>query len=166
MNIEIQMILVAFTLKLIDNTLGTVKSIYLHKERYLLGALFNSAATFFYLVAIVQIAKSNDMLSIIAMCFATFLGTLIPGLLMKKSERDKLFIYDITAIDLESGKNFADLVRDNNIPIKTFISYDKDLNKVLSCKAFCPTKNESRIVDGLIPSEFKYNKYTPLEYNN
>lgn len=167
MNLELQMILMAFTLKLIDNALSTAKTIYLHKEKYTLGAALNSASTFFYLVTIVQVVKSNDMFSIIAMCIATFIGTLLPGLIMKKSERDKLFIYDITASDLDEGKEFADLIRNNNIAIKTYISYDCDVAKVLSCKVFCPTKNESKIVDQFLEDTgFKYNKYAPLDYNN
>lgn len=167
MKLELQMILMAFILKLIDNALSTAKTIYLHKERYVLGATLNSASTFFYLVAIVQVAKSNDMFSIIAMCIATFIGTLLPGLIMKKSERDKLFIYDITTDDLDRGKSFADLIRENNIAITTHVSYDSEMDKVLSCKVYCPTKIESRLVDDLLePTGFKYNKYIPLDYNN
>lgn len=162
---ELYMIIVVFMLKLIDNALSTVKTIYIHKEKYLLGGLFNSVSTFFYLIAIVQVTRSNDFFSIVSMCVATFIGTLLPGVIMKRSERDKLFIYDITASDLDEGKEFADIIRDSNIAIKTYISYDCDLNKVLSCKVFCPTKNESKIVDQLLfDTGFKYNKYVPLEH--
>ena len=162
---NLAMIIQAFFLKLIDNGLGTLKTIYIQKEKYTLSALFNAASTFFYLIAIVQVAKSNDIFSIIAMCVATFLGTLIPGLLIKKSERDKLYIYEITASDLEMGKIFADELRDTNIAIHSHTTYDEDMNKVLICKVYCSTKKESRIVDMLIPDEFRYHIYVPVSNN-
>lgn len=156
-------ILLSFIFKTLDISLGTVKTIYINKEKYIVGAFFNSFSTFFYLIAIVQLTKSNDMYSIIAMCIATFIGTYLPGLLVKKSERDKLFIFDITADSLNSGKEFADKVRHHNIAIKTYSSYDSDMNKVLSCKVYCSIKEESRLVNKIIPANFKYNVYVPLE---
>lgn len=155
--------LIAFILKILDNGLSTAKTIYINKERYVLGALLNAFSTFFYLVAIVQLTKDNSLESIIAMCVATFIGTYLPGVLIKKSERDKLWIFDITASSFEEGKEFADIIREHNIAIKSYSSYDKDMNKVLSCKIYCSTKTESRIVNKFIPNKFKYNVYVPLE---
>lgn len=155
--------LIAFILKILDNGLSTAKTIYINKEKYVLGALLNAFSTFFYLVAIVQLTKDNSLESIIAMCVATFIGTYLPGVLIKKSERDKLWIFDITASSLDEGKEFADIIREHNIAIKSYSSYDKDMNKVLSCKIYCSTKTESRIVNKFIPNNFKYNVYVPLE---
>lgn len=159
------MIIQAFLLNLINNGLSTVKTIYIHKEKYLSGAFYNAFSTFFYLIAVVQIAKSNNIYSIIAMCFATFLGTYLPGTLMKKSERDKLFIFNITASNFETGLKFADEVRNMNIPVKTNISYNSKKEKVITCEVYCLTKEESRIINGLIPKDFKYHIYTPLITN-
>lgn len=155
-------ILYSFILKMLDNFLSTAKTISINKEKYFLGALFNAVSTFFYLVAIVQLTKANSLHSIIAMCVATFIGTYLPGLMLKKSERDKLFIFDVTADTLERGKEFADIVRDNNIAIKTYSSYDSEMNKVLSCKIYSLTRSESKVINSLIPKEFKYHVYVPL----
>ena len=152
-----------FALKLADNALATIKTIYLQKERYVLGGIFNALSTFFYLVAVVQIAKSNDLLSIAAMCVATFLGTFLPGIAIKKSERDKLYIYEVTADTMKNGMRFADRIRKKNIAIKTYISYDSEMNKVLSCKVYCTTRKESKTIKGMIPKGFKYHAYVPIE---
>lgn len=156
-------ILKAFFLKAIDNSFSTFKTIYLQKEEYLIGSIFNSVGTFFYLLGVVQIAKSNGLASILSMCVATFIGTYIPGLIIKKSERDKLYIYEITASSFNEGKDFADTVRECNIAVKTNISYDSEKSKVLTCKTYCSTKYESKIVNKLIPQHFHYHIYTPLE---
>ena len=137
-------IIKAFIVKILDNGLGTFKTIYLQREKYLTGALFNAFSTFFYLLGVVQVAKSNTMFSIISMCVATFIGTYLPGIFIKHSERDKLYIYEITAASLESGKEFADSIRECNIAVKTNISYDSDMEKVLTCKTYCSNKEESK----------------------
>lgn len=155
-------ILSSFVLKALDNGLSTFKTIYLQKEDYIKGAFYNALSTFFYLVGVVQIAKSNSIFSIVAMCVATFVGTILPGIMIKRSERDKLYIFDITADNLYLGKDFADAIRKENIAIKTFSSYDTYMNKVLTCKVYCTTKEESRIVNKLMPTTFRYNVYSPI----
>lgn len=156
-------IIIAFVLKLLDNSLGTAKTIFLAKEKYFLGSLFNAVGTFFYLIAIVSVAKTSNIASIFAMCVATFLGTLIPSFIIKKSEPEKLFVFDITADNLENGKKFADSLRKKNIPVRTYFTYDKKMNKTLACNVYCSTKEESKIVESLIQPGFKWNLYVPLE---
>lgn len=156
-------ILTSFILRILDNSLGTCKTIFISKGKYFLGALFNAFSSFFYLFALVQLTKSNNIYSIIAMCLATFIGTYVPGKLIKKSERDRLFIFDVTADTLESGKLFADSIRNINIPIKTYMAYDSNMNKTLSCKVYCNTKEDSIAVEKLIRPNFKYNVYMPME---
>lgn len=156
-------IIIAFILKILDNSLSTLKTISLYKEKFFIGGIFNAFSCLFYLMAIVRITQDNDnTYSIIAMCVATFLGTYMPGVVMKKSERDKLYIYDITADSIENGTKFADKIRDRNIAIKTSISYDNNMNKVLSCKVYCMIKDESKAVVPLIPKSFKYHVYVPI----
>lgn len=154
-------ILMIFILKIVDNILATAKTIYINKEKYMLASLFNAFSTFFYLILIVEIAKSNDMKSIIAMCVATFIGTYLPGILIKKSERERLFIFNITSDTLESGKEFADAIRSNNIAITSYTARDRHMNKVLTCNVYCRTKEESRIVNSLLNPNFKYNIDVP-----
>lgn len=155
---------IAFGLKMADNALSTVKTLYLSKGKFFGASLFASLSTLFYLLAIVRIANSNDIYSILAMCIATFVGTLMPCYLIKKSERDKLYIFDITADNLANGKKFADIVRGNNIAVNTSVVYDKNMNKTLLCKAYCSSKEESRFLNEMLKenNEFKYNVYVPI----
>ena len=156
---------IAFGLKMADNALGTVKTLYLSKGKFFGASIFASMSTLFYLLAIVRIANSNDMASILAMCAATFLGTLMPCYLIKKSEREKLYIFDVTADTLDNGKQFADIVRDNNIAVNTSVVYDKNMKKTLLCKIYCATKEQSKMINDLLKNknEFKYNVYVPIE---
>lgn len=158
-------VLIAFSLKMADNALGTVKTLFLAKGKYFRAALFNSLSTLFYLLAVVRIAKSNDIYSIIAMCVATFFGTLMPCFIIKKTERDKLYIFDVTSDNLDNGKQFADILRTKNVALNTTVVYNREMEKTLLVKIYCSSKEESRMVTDMLENKknFKYNIYVPIE---
>jgi ligand-binding sensor protein len=114
------------------------------------------------MIAVVRMAKSDGIFSIMAICAATFIGTLLPGLAVKKSEKEKLYIFDITADTMNSGKEFADILRSSNIAIKTSVVYDTLMIKTLSIKAYCANKEESKMVNEVLSPAFKYNVYSPM----
>lgn len=152
----------AFMTKIMDNGLGTFKSIYLNKEQYFRGALFAAASTFFYLVGVKQVVTGGWVV-IGVMTLATFVGTLLPGIFIKRTQRDRLWIFEITASSMEAGKEFADTLRELNLAVKTEKVRNSDLNKVLSCSIYCNSKDESRIVKNLLPKDFKRNILVPIE---
>jgi len=155
-------ILIVFLLKLLDNTLGTMKNIYLARGKFFFSSLLAALSTTIYMIAVVKMASSDGILSIVAICAATFIGTLVPGLAVKKSEKEKLYIFDITADTLHSGKEFADILRSENIAIKTSVVYDNTMIKTLSIKAYCTSRKESKMVNEIIYPAFKYNVYAPM----
>ncbi|GAA0785810.1 hypothetical protein [Hathewaya limosa] len=155
-------ILIVFLLKLLDNTLGTMKNICLTREKFFFSSLLAALSTTVYMIAVVRMAKSNDILSIIAICVATFIGTLIPGVVFKRSEKEKLYIFDITADNMSNGEEFVGILRNANITTQTTIVYDNMMIKTLSIKAYCVNKSESTIVNGFIYPTFKYNVYSPM----
>ena len=155
-------ILIVFLLKLIDNTLGTMKNIFLNKEKFFWSSLLAALSTTVYMITVVKMAKSDGIISIMAIFAATFIGTLIPGLAVKKSEKDKLYIFDITADNMDSGKEFADILRSANIATKTCVVYNNVMKKTLSIKAYCANREESKMVNENIYPDFKYNVYAPM----
>jgi len=154
-------ILVAFVLKMMDNALGTAKTIFLSKGKYHLGAFFSAFSTFFYLLAILHIAKSNNIYSIIAMCVATYIGTYIPGVIIKRTERDNLYIFHVTADNFDNAIVFKENILDENLAIQDYISYKDDV-KTIAFEIYCKTKKESKKVKDLIPRSFKYYINSPL----
>lgn len=150
-------------MKLIDNALSTLKTIYLSKDKYITASIFNALSTLFYLLAIVKIAKSTNIYSVIAMCIATLLGTLIPSFVIKKSEGDKLWKFNIVSDNLENGKIFADKLRGNNLAISTKKIYNKHKNKALEIDIYCDTKEKSQMVRDLVPESFDINVILPYK---
>lgn len=157
------MMLTTFIYKIMDNALSTLKSIFLHKQQYLLSSIFSATSTFFYMVAMVNAIKDNSLWSIIAMCVATFLGSYIPAKIIERKEGDKLYVYDITTDDYEEGKVFANNIREMNVPVKTSTIYNDKQEKVIEVKVFCSTKAESSMIKELIGS-YKYHAYVAQEW--
>lgn len=156
-------ILIVFTLKLIDNTLNTMKNIFLIKEKFLVSSLFAALSTAVYMFMVMKMAKTDGLISIVAIFVATFIGTLLPGTVVKKTEKDRLFIYDITADNFNNGKKFAGILREADIATKTSIAYNNEMDKTLSIQAYCSSRDESRLVNENISSTFKYNIYAPIK---
>ena len=151
----IYLALIVFGLKLLDCTFNTFKTVYMYKNKYMLSAALNTISNVFYLIAIVQIAKATDgIYGIVAVALATFLGTWAPAEFLKRMEPDKLFVYEITSTTMENGKEYADFLMDNNIPIKTNKTYAKR-KKVLTIKVFSESKNNSTFIEDTIPDGFK-----------
>lgn len=155
--------IMTFICKMLDNALGTLKNIYLTKEKYLVSSLFSAASTFFYMVAVVNTIKDSSFGSIIALCVATFLGSYIPAVIVKSKEDDKLYVFEVTSNTFDEGIELADSIKELNIAIKTVVSYDANTNKVLTCKIYCSTKAESIMVKEII-GEHKYHAYVAQDY--
>ncbi len=65
-------------------------------------------------------------------------------------------------IIVESGKEFADILRGANIATKTSVVYNNVMKKALSIKAYCSNKDESKLVNETIYHDFKFNIYVPM----
>lgn len=159
-----KVIVTSFIFRLLDNTLSTMKSIYLHKGMYVVSALLNAGSTFFYVVAMKDVITNDSFAGVIAMVLATFLGSIIPSTIINKFEKDKLYVFEVTSNSFEEGIKFADEIRQYGIPIKTLVAYNEGKDRVLSCKIYCSSKSESLVVKNVIPKDFKYNAYTPREF--
>lgn len=155
--------IIAFLLKFINNCLSTAKTITVSKGNYLLGAVFNAVSELFYLLVMVKVIKSNDLTSMIVVCLAVFFGTYLTGVTFKKQKKETLYVFDVTSDSLENGILFADSIRNLNIPIKTYKTFDSNMKKCLSCKIYCNTKEDSKIVESLMFPAFKYNQTIPVE---
>lgn len=165
-----KLLIIVFVAKILDCTFGTLKTIFLYKQKYFYSAIVFSIATYFYLTIFVLLARQDSELAKIVTCLATFIGTYFPakgvGKIDERNKKERLYVYDITAPDLESGEEFAKIISDKNIPIKTYIANNKKWEEVLCCKIYCDKKEQSRMVNDLIPEGFKCNIQIPHKIIN
>ncbi len=149
-------LLILFILKLLDCCISTCKTLFLVKNKNFLSSLANSIAAYFYLVMLVHLNKNSSTSAIIVVCISTFIGTYLPTLIMSKLEKDLYFIFDIIPMSKDQGKELADTLRENNIPIQTYRGYNENKEVILCIKAFSENKTESILIEEIIPKDCKY----------
>lgn len=122
----------------------------------LLSSIASGVSAFFYFTMMVKLIKVNSTSGIIIISFATFLGTYIPMAIAEKMEKEKVYVFNITPDTNENGKDFADQIREANIPVLTYKGYNKSMELVLCCKIFSQSKDQSKLIENMIPENFKY----------
>ena len=153
-------IFLVFVYKSLDCVFNTLKTIYLYKNKYFLSSMFNTLSTIFYFIAVVKAATSNDIYVICAAGLATLVGSYLPAKIAEYLEKDKVFIYDITSDNFENGVTYADLLREQNLPVRTMKVYDKDMNRALNCKVYSESKTISKMIEDNMPPQFKFTVIT------
>ncbi|MGB9812044.1 MAG: hypothetical protein ACPLRZ_03765 [Thermovenabulum sp.] len=148
-------LMIVFTFRLLDTIMASLKNLFLIHRKYFLSGLLNFWSTFFALSTISQMVKSDNKYTIFAICIASFFGTYIPGLLLDLTSKDKVFVFEITPPDSETGKQLADILRDKNIPVMTYKGY-RNRREVLCVRAFSRNKEESNKIQNMIPQTCKY----------
>jgi hypothetical protein len=157
-------------MKFSDCALGTLKTLFLIKDKFFMSSVFNSlAAILFIFVADAMANAPVDQKAAIAIIvfLANLTGGYLPPKILDKLDADKLFIYVITSNDFENGKELADTLRSFNIPVSTTVDYiatpaENDTQvckKVLTCKAYATTKLESKVINSCLTEDFKYHIY-------
>lgn len=154
--------LIIFSFTLLNNIFATCRTIFVAKEKYWLSSLAAGISCLFNSLALIKAVSSGNLIEISAMCIGTFIGNLIPGLIIKKTEKEKMYIFDITSDTLENGMSFAETIRDLNIPIRTTKVHNMQNEKTIVCKVYCQSKEESRIVKENIPNTFIWTIHVPI----
>lgn len=152
-------LLSVFAMKFADCSLSTLKTVFLVKNKFFISSIMNSlaAALFIFVADAMANAPSDQKMAIAAVVFlANLTGGYIPPKFVERIEKDKLFVYLITASNLESGKELADDLRAHNIPVCTNVSYNTDMEKSLNIKAFAQSKEQSRIITKRLTEDVKW----------
>lgn len=157
------MIVITFLLKFFDCALGTIKNVFLIKEKYLLSSICSSlsAMLFIFVADIMANSNSDDKFVIAVIVFlANLSGSYFPPKFLDKIESDRLFIYIMTADNLDNGFKLADTLRQLNIPVSTTIVYNDKLEKTVSITAYSKSKEQSNIIvfqlNQVFNGHFKY----------
>lgn len=73
-----------FFMKLADEILSTIRSVFMIQDKHFLSALFNMIKTFFGLLTIHALIMNPSILTVLVMCVAVFVGTYFPAKMMAK----------------------------------------------------------------------------------
>ncbi|BAO04807.1 uncharacterized protein CBO05P1_088 [Clostridium botulinum B str. Osaka05] len=149
-------LLMLFILKLLDCAISTLKTLLLIKEKDFLSSICTALSQFFYLTLLVKITKNNSNLGIFVICLGALIGSYLPKFIVRRTDKDKTWIYEILPQSTQQSQEIADILRNNNLEVFTTKGYNFDVDKILTIKTFSNNKQESILIENLIPKDVSF----------
>lgn len=143
-------LIVIGVLKLVDNLIGTAKTIFLQKNKAVLAAGSLIVSNLIYYSVIKAISTSDGWSFIIVASVASGIGCFLAMKINNKISKDRLFAHIIMSDNMEAMKEFRDFLAENHITNIATDCYTKEWDKTISITAYANTKYESKLIDTYI----------------
>ncbi len=150
-------LLILGLIKIFDNVIGTVKNIFIYKNRKLLTSLMVVLSQFLFYIVIQSIASDDSMITIIVISICSGLGTYIAMFANDRLQKEATFTNILTCSCEDSITDLCDYLLTNHIKYIPVDSYDRENKPTKTVLAFAATRHESKLIDTFIAnSSVKY----------
>ena len=152
-------LLVVFVIKVIDNILGTGKTILIQKNKAFIASLTVVISQIIFYKLIDAVSDSGSEIMIYVIAIASGIGTLLALMISNKFSKDRTYVNIILNDNKEVMMEFRDWLKEHKITTLTTDGYTKDWEKTLAITAYAETKEESKLIDEFINnSEYKFKR--------
>jgi hypothetical protein len=141
---------VLFAAKVLDNALGTAKTILVQHNRSILAGVCLGLSNFIYFLITKNIVESDGMLSIVIVSIASGVGCYLAIVFNNHFSKDRTYVNVILSDHVDEMMALRNFLATNKITNVVSDSYDREWNKVLSITAYAETKDHSRLIDEYI----------------
>ena len=150
---------ILFFAKMLDNMLGTAKTILVQRNRCLLAGIALALSNYIYFCITKNIITNDSELAIIAVSVASGVGCCLAIILNNRLSKDRTYVNVILSDNKEAMQQFRDYLAKHHITNVATDSYTLDwTKKTISITAYAETKEESRLINDYIensPLKFK-----------
>ena len=150
---------VLFVAKMLDNALGTAKTILVQRNRCLLAGLALALSNYIYFCITKNIVSSDSDLAIVVVSFASAVGCWIAMALNNRISKDRTYVNVIMSDDKAAMQQLRQFLAEHHITNVAADSYTLDWNtKTITITAYAETKEESMLITRYIensPLKFK-----------
>jgi len=144
-------LVVLFFAKVLDNTLGTAKTIFVQRNRCVLAGVALGLSNFIYLSITKNIVTSDSSLALVVVSIASGVGCCLAVALSNRFSKDRTYVNVIMSDNKEAMQDFRDFLAVNHITNVASDSYTLDWNeKTIAITAYADTKAESKLIDDYI----------------
>lgn len=148
-----------FVIKVIDNILGTSKTILVQQNKGILAALSVIISQIIFYKLIDAVGDSENDLTMYVVSIASGFGTYLAVKLNDKFSKEKTYVNVILSDNREAMEDLLGYLRKNKITNLTTDAYTKDWKKTLSITAYAETKEQSKLLDKYIAeSDVKFKR--------
>lgn len=151
---------ILFVAKVIDNMLGTAKTILVQRNRCILAGLALGLSNFLYLCITKNIVTTDSDLALIVVSIASGVGCCLAVAVSNKFSKEKTYVNVIMSDNLEAMKRLRDFLARHHITNVASDSYTLDWSKkTITITAYADTKEQSRLIDDYIEdSDLKFKR--------
>jgi len=150
---------ILFLAKMLDNMLGTAKTILVQRNRCILAGIALALSNYIYFCITKNIITNDSELAVIVVSVASGVGCCLAIMASKKLSKDRTYVNVIMSDNKEAMQDFRDYLAKHHITNVASDSYTLDwTKKTISITAYAETKEESRLINQYIensPLKFK-----------
>ena len=150
---------ILFVAKMMDNALGTAKTILVQRSRCLLAGIALALSNYIYFCITRNIVTTDSNLAILVVSIASGVGCCLAVALNNRLSRERTFVNVIMSDDLDAMRQFRDFLAERHITNVAADSYTLDWSvKTITITAYAETKEESMLINRYIencPLKFK-----------
>lgn len=144
---ETVLLVILFFAKVLDNALGTAKTILVQHNKSIMAGVALGLSNFIYFCITKNIVESDGLLSIVIVSIASGVGCCLAIVFNNHFSKDRTYVNVIMSDDIEEMRRLRDFLAENKITNVVNDSYDLNWEKTLSITAYAETKDQSRLID-------------------
>lgn len=148
-----------FFAKVLDNALGTAKTILVQRNKSIFAGLALGLSNFIYLSITKNIVSSDSSVALVVVSVASGVGCCLAIMFNNKFSKEKTYVNVIMSDDREFMKDLRGFLASHRITNIATDSYTLDWNKKsIAITAYAETKYQSKLIDDFLssrPNKFK-----------
>lgn len=143
---------IVFFVKVFDNILGTLKTIFIQRNKAVLSSIIVIITNIIF-YKLIDAVNTGGEYTIYVISIASGLGTYLALIVSNKFSKDRIFVNVIMNDDMEVMTELRKFLKSNKITNLTTDAYTKDFNKTLAITAYAETKSQSKLIDDYIKKQ-------------
>lgn len=150
-------LLILGLIKIFDNIIGTIKNIFIYKNKKLWTSLMVVISQFLFYFVIQSVASDDSLLTITVISICSGIGTYIAMFANDRFQKEATYTNILTCSCEDSITGLCDYLLSNDIKYIPVDSYNRENKPTKTVLAFASTRHESRLIDEFIAnSSVKY----------
>lgn len=144
---ETVLLVILFFAKVLDNALGTAKTILVQHNKSIMAGVALGISNFIYFCITKNIVESDGLISIVIVSIASGVGCCLAITFNNRFSKERTYVNVIMSDDITEMRRLRDFLAENKITNVVNDSYDLNWEKTLSITAYAETKDQSRLID-------------------
>ena len=151
--------LILSLIKILDNIILTLKSIYTYKNKKMLSSILVVISQLMFYIIIKEVISDDSIVAILVVSFASGVGNYFAFVIADKFKKDDKWQYHMTSSDRDDVVRLCNYLVENNIKYLANHGLNRRGEETINVIAYSKTKDQSRLIENYLKNtESKYLK--------